>query len=224
MKTGTTCLIPFYNESYRLIETLKIISQIETIDEIICIDDGSKDNTVILLNRYFPEIKLIRLDHNQGKTEAIRQGFKSARTKYTLLLDADLKNLSVNEIEKAISLIIKKPEIDMLILQRINEPFFVRLFRFDVILSGQRIIKTDILEEILNENISHYDLEVAMNEYAKNHKLKVACFSISAINTGRRKKWGSKRSLSTNISMLIQFSKNPGLINILKQMLYFARD
>lgn len=224
MKTGTTCLIPFYNEEQRLIDTLNVITQINNIDQIICINDGSSDNSVSLLKKFYPNIKLVNFKNNKGKTEAIRSGLKLVKTKYAFLLDADLKNLSESEIEKALNHISNNADIGMMILQRINEPILVRLFRFDIILSGQRILKTKILNEILKKDIAHYDLEVAINEYFKINKLKTTSFPISAINTGRAFKWGPKRSFLTNVHMIKRFMVYPGLISIFKQMLNFARD
>jgi len=222
MDIKTTCLIPFFNESSRLIETLKQLIIIKEVDEIVCVNDGSNDDSVFLLKKYFPHIKLVNLKNNQGKTEAVRQGLKKVKTTLTFLLDADLKNISALELGRAINFIKDRPILDMLILQRICEPFIVRFFRFDTILSGQRIIKSKILSKILKKNISHYDLEVAMNEYFKSQKQKVNCFPISAINTRRLDKWGLKRSLITNILMIVRFIKNPGIIVILRQMIFFA--
>lgn len=224
MKISTTCLIPFYNEGDRLIETLQYVTKIKGIDDIVCVNDGSTDNSVALLKNNFPKTKLINLKNNLGKTEAVRQGLKQIKSIYVFLLDADLKNINSKEFKGAIDTMKNEPQLDMLILQRINEPFLVRLFRFDIILSGQRILKTKYLSQILNDNISHYDLEIAINEYAKRNNLRTNTFPISAINTGRKDKWGIKRSFLTNISMLKQFSKNPGFIAILKQMLYFAKE
>ena len=111
MKSDITCLIPFYNENQRLIDTLKIITKVKGINKIICINDGSQDNSAILLKKFFPKIDLISFTNNQGKTETIRQGLKSVKTKYTLLLDSDLKNLDAKEIEKALSMkYLKIPE------------------------------------------------------------------------------------------------------------------
>lgn len=221
-KQGVTCLIPFYNEGQRVIDTLNIVSRVPDIEAIICVDDGSTDNASQIILKRFPRVQLIRLRENQGKTEAIRQGLARVQSPYVLLLDADLQALQANGLEEAIELIQNKP--DIVILQRIHEPFFVRLFRFDIILSGQRILKTAILREILKTDYQHYDLEVAMNAYAVEHSLRVAVFPISVVNSRRIDKWGVKHSVASNISMFVRFIKYPGLMRFINQVLFFARS
>ena len=45
MKTiAVSAIVPFYNEEKRIFYVLDVIEAIQSIDEIICVDDGSTDD------------------------------------------------------------------------------------------------------------------------------------------------------------------------------------
>ena len=89
-------IIPVYNED-RTIE--EIINKVNKTDigkikkEIIVIDDGSKDETRNMLEKYVkPKVdKIIYKDKNSGKGAALRTGFKHATGDFIIIQDADLE-------------------------------------------------------------------------------------------------------------------------------------
>src|SRR3989344_217538 len=96
------CIIPFYNEGSRVLSVLNQVSKIKLITQIICVDDGSLDNSSNLIKENFKDVELIKMDKNSGKAAAVLLGAKKAQSNYLLLLDADLQNLNPKEIENAI--------------------------------------------------------------------------------------------------------------------------
>ena len=56
--------------------------------EIIVVNDGSTDNTLKILKTYGRQIKIIN-QKNQGAVRAANRGFKKAKGKYVIKLDAD---------------------------------------------------------------------------------------------------------------------------------------
>jgi glycosyltransferase involved in cell wall biosynthesis len=87
-------IIPCYNEEKYISTVLNnIYKQRKLFNlEIIAVDDGSKDKTKEVLNKYKRIIdKIIIKEKNEGKGSAIKQGLNYASGKYTLIQDADLE-------------------------------------------------------------------------------------------------------------------------------------
>lgn len=89
-------VIPAYNEQWRLPSTLvDIIDFFENNPrsyEILVVDDGSRDDTVGVVQKFErirPTIKLIRVPTNHGKGFAVRTGVLNARGARVLFADAD---------------------------------------------------------------------------------------------------------------------------------------
>ncbi|HIH32360.1 TPA: glycosyltransferase family 2 protein [Candidatus Woesearchaeota archaeon] len=101
-------IIPIYNED-RTVDKLinKVLhAKILLKKEIICIDDGSKDNSVKKLKKFRNKIHLIVHKKNQGKGAAIRTGIKYASGDIIIIQDADLE-YEPSEYTKLITPIIK---------------------------------------------------------------------------------------------------------------------
>jgi len=92
-------VIPVFNE-HENIESLHreirdVLDRMQFSSEIIYIDDGSTDNSLDLLRqlqRQDGEMRIIRFRRNFGQTAALSAGFKFARGKIILPLDADGQN------------------------------------------------------------------------------------------------------------------------------------
>lgn len=91
-----TVVLPCYNEARRLPPTLGEIEDFmrtnsHVIEEIIVVDDGSKDATVERAMYWSDKLPLRveRFMENQGKWAAIRRGIEMSITDAILLLDAD---------------------------------------------------------------------------------------------------------------------------------------
>jgi len=90
-------IIPFYNEEARF-DSSNVVRFIEEHDNyLFClVNDGSSDSTLLMLNdlqsKYSP-VKVVNLEQNRGKAEAIRQGMlevlKCDQFEYVAFLDAD---------------------------------------------------------------------------------------------------------------------------------------
>ena len=107
-KPYLSVIIPAYNEAKRLPLTLvdvdKHLSQQDYSYEILVINDGSKDATAEITERFLPliaNLKLINLPENQGKGAAVRQGMLAAKGNWRLFMDAD-NSTSISEFAKMI--------------------------------------------------------------------------------------------------------------------------
>ena len=92
-------IIPLYDESKnveRLFSRLTpVLKQLNTSYEIICIDDGSKDDTLkklIDLSQSDRTIKIVNLSRNFGKEIALTAGIDYAAGAAVIPIDADLQD------------------------------------------------------------------------------------------------------------------------------------
>ncbi len=218
----TSCIIPFYNEGQRIFSVLDVVTKIEEISQIICIDDGSTDGISAQILRYWPQVELVRLPYNQGKTAAIRHGLNHAVHDFILLMDADLQFINSLEISFAIQAM-KQRKADMIILRRIKAPWFVKMDRGDILFSGERILKHTDLQAILKKRIQGYQLEIAINNYMLERKKEVYWVPSSAFNTFKMQKMGRLEGFVKELNMFIDIVYFAGVQNYLRQVVTFAR-
>lgn len=82
-------IVPVYNTSkYLEICLNSVFKQTNQDYEIICINDGSTDNSLDVLKKYEEDIIIID-QKNQGLSMARNNGVKKAKGKYILFLDSD---------------------------------------------------------------------------------------------------------------------------------------
>ena len=102
-------IIPVYNTEKYLKSCLdSVINQTLSDIEIICINDGSTDNSLDILEEYANKddrIKIIN-QKNQGVSEARNNGIKLAKSDYFILLDSD-DSIENTICEKSYNAIVK---------------------------------------------------------------------------------------------------------------------
>ena len=218
-----TCIIPFYNEKPRIFNVLNEIIKVKNISKIICVDDGSTDNTSDMIKTNYPKVKLIKLKNNTGKSNAIKQGLKHSITSYVILIDADLNNLIIKEIDYAIN-IFHSNNLDMLILRRIKtKPIYIKMLRGDLLLSGERIVKKNLLDIFFELNPKRYQIVLLLNKFIMNSKMKTGWISQSAVNTFKYKKSNLVKGIIGDLVMYYDILKGVGLFNYIRQVLFFCR-
>lgn len=218
-----SCIIPFYNEGERLHEVLDEVVKTRYIKEFICVDDASEEDQTTLIKQRYPAIKVLRLKDNQGKSGAVKEGLRYASGDHILLIDADLQNLQHREIEKAIMSLRRKPTVDMLILRRVNANFYVRLNRSDILFTGERILRKNDLEKVLEQEVRGWQLESAINNYMLENDKKVYWMPQSATNTQKTSKWGFFQGIRNNLKTHADMMFAMGFGNFLKQYFFFAK-
>src|SRR5688572_7471549 len=81
-------IIPCYNHALYLREAIgSVEQQTYTHTEIIVVDDGSTDETKLVVSS-FPSVKYIH-QHNSGLSAARNKGIEEASGQYLVFLDAD---------------------------------------------------------------------------------------------------------------------------------------
>jgi glycosyltransferase involved in cell wall biosynthesis len=95
-RVAITVLLPALNEAPNLVEvvprTLQVLQSLTPLYEVVVVDDGSHDGTadaMAELGTRYPELRLLRLRRNYGKSAALQAGFDHARGEVIVLMDAD---------------------------------------------------------------------------------------------------------------------------------------
>jgi glycosyltransferase involved in cell wall biosynthesis len=140
-----SCIIPAYNEEKRIEAVLKIVANHPLIDEVIVIDDGSKDKTAEVIKKYKRHLTFLQNNPNRGKSYSVMRGISKARNKLLLFLDADLLGITSQDITNLI-LPIKNGEADVSISLRKNAPAHFRWIGIDFI-SGERVMKKSLFKD-----------------------------------------------------------------------------
>lgn len=96
---GISVVVPVYNEQenldYLFQRLLGVLQSLGLTYEIICINDGSRDDTLKGLVDYhhkYPEIKIVNLSRNFGKEIALSAGLDYTQGKVVVIIDADLQD------------------------------------------------------------------------------------------------------------------------------------
>lgn len=104
-------VIPLKNESENIIELIEelepVMYSLDKPWELICIDDGSTDNTQQVLSDLCQKknyLRVIAFNKNYGQSSAFDAGFKAAQGHYVITLDGDGQN-DPADIPKLVALI-----------------------------------------------------------------------------------------------------------------------
>ena len=103
-------VIPAYNEEARLPPSLDAVVEFLRarpfeFAELLVVDDGSRDGTAALVERYardHAEVRLLRNPGNRGKGFSVQHGVMEAKADWVLYTDADL-SAPIDEFDKLLS-------------------------------------------------------------------------------------------------------------------------
>ena len=92
--SALSVVVPVFNEAATLAEVVRKLIRVPCLLEIIVVDDCSTDGTGEVARQLaaeHPQVRLVRHEHNAGKTAALRTGFALTRGSVVIVQDADLE-------------------------------------------------------------------------------------------------------------------------------------
>ncbi len=153
-------IIPIYNEEKNLETFLHALNSFKNINEIICVDDGSQDHSLDILNQFAHPIRIIHFPINKGKGSALAAGIKAARGDIVLFLDADLLNLTHQHVQALIDPLLEDQATAVVGYCKSSE-IHLNLVEF---ISGQRAYhKQDLLAHLTEMETMRYGIEMYLN-------------------------------------------------------------
>ncbi|MEA1909727.1 MAG: dolichyl-phosphate beta-glucosyltransferase [Patescibacteria group bacterium] len=195
-----TVIIPTFNESNRITETLESVREFlitQSYDhEVIIVDDGSVDDTVEKIKEYTQEdanFKIITYQPNKGKGNAVKTGVLNAKGEYVVYMDAD-NSTKISEVDKLWphtkdydvvfgsrhhpeATIHIRQAIHRIILSRLSN-LLIRVLLLPNIYDTQcgfKLFKTDVAKKVFSKNRLNrfgFDFEVLAMSRNMGYKIK----------------------------------------------------
>jgi glycosyltransferase involved in cell wall biosynthesis len=168
-----SCVICAYNEAPRIGTVLAVACAHPLLGEIIVVDDGSTDGTAEIVEG-FTSVRLIRCTENRGKSAAMAAGIAAAQGELVMLLDADLKGLTIEGISALATPVLQgKAQVSLSLRQ--NSLLAFRAIGLDFV-SGERVVTKALLSEVLLEvhGMPRFGVEVFMNRRIIERNLPIA--------------------------------------------------
>ena len=184
-KLNLSIVIPVFNEDRYLEKLFNQLKKFFNKDdiEIIIIDDGSTDNSNIIIENFKTKkdfkfnFSSIKLDINSGKGKALQIGIKKANGKYILLQDADLE-LDIKDSKKMYEMICNNQEIKCIFGSRYLSGKLKKNNYFFNNLVGK--INSLIFNIFFSQSLSdiHCGLKILHEDVIKKIKLSINDFGI----------------------------------------------
>ncbi len=173
MKNKVLAVVSAYNEEKTIGDVLEVLKKVKPVDDILVIDDGSKDMTKKIAKD--KGIEVVSFKDNLGKSLAIKKALKNLSYEVVFFCDADLIGLKAEYCNKIIRSVIEgRSAMCVGISDRgvlINYP------SSRLPITGQRAIKSNVLKTCMNSKYFRgYGMETVMNMYCRINKLKVKCY------------------------------------------------
>lgn len=80
--------------------------------EVIVVDNASEDGSAEMVSREFPEVRIIRSDHNLGFAAANNRAFSVARGRYVVMLNSDA-SLRTDALSRSVAHMEANPRVGM---------------------------------------------------------------------------------------------------------------
>lgn len=203
----TTAIIAAYNEERTIGPILEVLRRCPVVDQIVVVSDGSTDRTVEVARSKGAEV--VELLHNVGKGGALYRGLEYIRSDVVLLLDADLIGLNEQHIEALVTPVLSgEADVTIGVFEegRLATDLAQKIAPF---LSGQRAIRTDILQNIPDMEVARYGVEVAINRYVRKNGVRVKLVKLPGLtHVMKEEKFGLVRGLRERVKMYWEIFKN----------------
>ncbi|MCR6544709.1 glycosyltransferase family 2 protein [Dehalobacterium formicoaceticum] len=208
--SSVTAIIPAFNEENTIGGIVKVLSQITEVKEIIVVSDGSADNTAERARA--AGAKVIELQENVGKGGAMSAGVAQAQYEVILFLDADLIGLTPTHVRDMLDPVLKGAaamSIGIFEKGRLATDLAQVVAPY---LSGQRVLRKDLLRAMRDVEDSGFGVEVTLTKYAHDHHLKVQEVELAGMtHIMKEEKLGFKKGLQARMKMYWQIAKAVGI-------------
>lgn len=205
-------IVPALNEEANIGNVLKALLESEELDEVILVDDGSTDRTAEIGRELGAKVISLPQKGGSGKGNAMKQGVLNTDAEMIAFFDADLKNLSVENVSLLVEPVLKRQAVMSVGIRerrgwgKISE-FFIKIDPLFAI-AGERVMERRVFESIPADLMRGFMVETAMNYYCLANNLKVCYLKLKGISiTIKEKKWGFFKGFIGRLKMFWELFK-----------------
>jgi glycosyltransferase involved in cell wall biosynthesis len=199
---GVVCA---YNEASFLDEVLRVLVACPELTEVIVVDDGSTDATSDVVERDFPEVRLIRHGTNAGKGRAMRTGVEAApHASVIFFCDADMRGMT-HEMIDAVVQPVRRGLADMVVAQRPSVFYHLPwIFSLAPKLSGVRAVRRSVWNRVPDIYKRRFQIEAALNYFAAQ-KGTMWCIVVDGLNQViKERKYGLVKGFVARLRMCFE--------------------
>lgn len=190
-------IVPSYNEEKRIDNVLKVLVKTKILDEIIVVDDGSKDNTKEVVKKY-SKIKYLRNNINKGKSFSMKKGVNATNAGIIFFCDADLRNLTPKIVESIIKPVLED-KTDMFLGVRDN--VLQKTLKKSAINTGERALRREIWDKVPDFYKHNFRIEIGLNSFVKRYGRGYDYKVFPYKQTTKEKKYGFFKGLKARLGM-----------------------
>lgn len=201
-----SCIIPAYNEETRIGAVLKAVCASDLVDEIIVVNDGSRDRTSEVA-KSFSKVTVLDLAFNVGKGGAIAAGVECARGEVLLLLDADLVGLQVKHVDALLKPVLEGTDMTLGLFKK-GKLWSDAAQAITPAISGQRALRREILSAVPNLIACRMGVEIAIHQAAKDLGCSIKKVDLDGVtHTPKEVKFGLVRGATARARMYAEIGR-----------------
>jgi glycosyltransferase involved in cell wall biosynthesis len=201
-------IVPAFNEEKNVGGVLKVLLDSKIFNEVILVDDGSVDNTAEVGLRL--GVKVVKLEQNGGKGNAMRAGVLAADADIIAFFDADLLGLSQNHIKLLVEpMLAGDVAMCVGVRQRLwGLPKIIAQIDPLSAIGGERIVAKKLFLQLPQKFMQGFAVEVALNYYCLKNKLLVKYVVLPNLKIIiKERKWGLVKGFLNRLKMVWQIMK-----------------
>jgi cellulose synthase/poly-beta-1,6-N-acetylglucosamine synthase-like glycosyltransferase len=166
-----TVIVPAYNEADRIGAVLGAAIACKEVNEVLVVDDGSKDDTVAAANEY--HVNVLALSHNIGKGGAMWSGLMATDADVIVFIDADLLGLRPNHLAALIKPMREDKTLMMTAGRFTGGRAATNMSQMIMpSINSQRAIRKSLLSKVPDFSKSKFGVETIINDYVKKNEVK----------------------------------------------------
>ena len=203
-------VVPALDEEKNISGVLKVLLDSKDLDEVIVVDDGSADKTAEISRLSGARVISLPKKGGSGKANAMKQGIKNTDADVISFFDADLVGLTKEHISSIVRPIMAG-KADMVVGVRGRwgglPKMIAKIFPL-LAIGGERAVKRHILENLPEEFMHGYSVEIGLNFYCRRKNIPVVYADLKGLTmVVKEKKWGLWKGFAGRVKMTMQIIK-----------------